>query len=85
MGLPSALAPKYLGLSNFKVLTMKHLFEIGDGPEHADTLLLIYPPEAIRELNSILDRIEISKGRMPAQLHTPVKGRFCDDAKPRNV
>jgi hypothetical protein len=64
---------------------MNHHFEIGDGPEYADTLLLIYPPEAIRELNAILDRIELSRGKMPAQRHTPVKGRFCGVSKPESV
>jgi hypothetical protein len=53
---------------------MVHQFEITDRPGTEDTLLLVYPPEAIRELNRILDRMEQSHGKLPALLRTPVRG-----------
>jgi len=51
-----------------------HRFEISEGCNH--TLLLVYPPESIRELASRLDAIERAHGPLPALMQVPVKGRF---------
>jgi hypothetical protein len=55
---------------------MQQTFQIGEKDARADTLLLIYPPAAIRELAESLDRIERLFGSLPAVMQVPVYGTF---------
>ena len=70
----SLVAPKYVRSSNSGFLIMGHRFEVSkDGGE---TLLLVYPPEAIRELAKILDDAETLHGPLPDMMLTPVYGTY---------
>ena len=59
---------------------MKHIFEVGDSAAHNDTLILVYPPDVIRDMARVLDGAEKSAKRLghtlPDLIRTPIYGQY---------